>query len=276
MTATDPMVSAHEPLLQVADGAISQGNHRLGATAQFGPERLRARDVLEADLLKAVEALEAIGTDQGTWSNVLGDKTVDGCSLEVRDYGHAKASRGPTALLHRNQNQCCPAPLELAAASQTGLGAANPSVVNLNLTMKGFASEVHRRSSELVKDHPSGLVAPKSELTLEKQCRNTPLVGGHQVGSPKPKGQGSLGIVKDGSRGKRDLMPAGGTLPAPSSRQGIAMRVSASGTFEAFRPATGGQVLLASRFAGEIRLEFAQGFRKRRASHPPTLPVVVC
>jgi hypothetical protein len=175
LTATDPVVSAHEPLLQVADGAISQGNHRLGATAQFGPERLRARGVLEADLLKTAEALEAIGTDQGIWSNVLGDKTIDGCSLEVRDHSHAKTSRGPTALLHRNQNQCGPAPLELAAASETGLGTANPSVINLNLTTQGFASEVHRRSSEFVKDHPSGLVAPKSELTLEKQCRNTRL-----------------------------------------------------------------------------------------------------
>lgn len=73
--AAHPMVSAHEPLLQVPDGAISQGNHRLGATTQFGPERFRARDVLEADLLKAAKALEAIGTDQGTWSNVLADKT---------------------------------------------------------------------------------------------------------------------------------------------------------------------------------------------------------
>jgi hypothetical protein len=107
LTATDPVVSAHEPLLQVADSAIGQRDHRLGATAQFRPERLRARDVLEADLLKTAEALEAIGTDQGSGSNVPGDKAVYRCRPEVWDHGHAKTSRGPAALLHRNQASFC-------------------------------------------------------------------------------------------------------------------------------------------------------------------------
>jgi hypothetical protein len=66
--------------------------------------------------------------------------------------------------------------------------------------------------------------------------------------------------VKDGSRGERDLVPAGSTLPAPPPHQGIAMRVGASGTFEALGPAAGSQVLLASLFGGELRLEFAQVF----------------
>jgi hypothetical protein len=39
-----------------------------------------------------------------------------------------------------------------------------------------------------VKHHPGGFVAPKPKLALEKQCRNAPLVGGHQVGCPEPKG----------------------------------------------------------------------------------------
>jgi len=193
-------MSSHKPLLQVTDGAIGQGDHRLGATAQFGSERLRARNVLETDFLQAAEALEAIGIDRGTGSHVLGDEAVDGRRPEVRDDGHAKTSRGSPPLLYRYQNQCRPAPLELAAASETGLGIAHPSLVHLDLTTKRFASKVYGRSSELVEHHPSGLVTPKPELTLEKQCRNTSLVGCHQVGSPEPKGQGSLGILKDGSR----------------------------------------------------------------------------
>ena len=49
--AADPVVSAHEPLLQVADGAIGQWDHRLCAAPQFGSERLSAGEVLETDLL---------------------------------------------------------------------------------------------------------------------------------------------------------------------------------------------------------------------------------
>ncbi len=274
--ATDPVMSAHEPLLQVTDGAIGQWDHRLCAAAQFGSERLRASEVPETNFLQAVEALEAISIDRGIGSNVLDDEAVDGRRPEVRDDGHTNPSRASPPLLYGYQNECRPAPLELAAASETSLGPAHPGLVHLDLTTKGFASEVHGRSSELVKDHPCGLVTPKPELTLEKQCRNTPFVGCHQVGGPEPKGQGSLGIVKNGSRSQRDLVATAGTLPAPPSHQGVAMRVGTSGTLEALRPAAGGQVLLASLFRSELRLEFAQGFRKRRASHPLTLPVVVC
>src|SRR5258707_10214396 len=38
--------------------------------------------------------------------------------------------------------------------------------------------------------------------------------------------------------------------------------------FRSIRPPAGGQVFLTSLFAGELRLKFAQGFRKRRAGHP--------
>ena len=40
--------------------------------------------------------------------------------------------------------------------------------------------------------------------------------------------------------------------------------------------ATSGQGLRRSRVDGELRLKFAQGFRKRRASHSITLMLVVC
>jgi hypothetical protein len=252
LTATDPVVSAHEPLLQVPDGAIRQWDYRLGATAQFGPEQLGAGNVLETDALKTAEALEAIGIDRGTGSNVPGAEALDGRRPEVRDDGHAKASRGPTALLYRYQNQSGPAPLELATTSETCLGTAHPRFIHLDLSPKGFASHVHGRSPELVENHPSGLITLKSELTLEKQRRNASLVGRHQVGGPEPQGQGSLRIVKDSSRGERDLVPAGGTLPAPPSHQSIATRVGASRTLEAFGPAAGGQVLLTGFLRGEL------------------------
>ena len=61
--AADPVMSADEPLLEVADGAIGEWHHRRRAFAQFGSQRLRARDVLEAEFLQAGKAFEAIGMD---------------------------------------------------------------------------------------------------------------------------------------------------------------------------------------------------------------------
>jgi len=70
------------------------------------------------------------------------------------------------------------APLELTAPSDTGLGTSNPGIVNLYLTTKGFASDIHHRSPELVKHHPSGFVTPKPKLALKKERRDAPLAGG--------------------------------------------------------------------------------------------------
>jgi hypothetical protein len=126
-----------------------------------------------------------------------------------------------------------------------------------------------------VKHHPGGLVAAKPKLALEKQCRNTALVGGHQVGCPKPKGQGGLGIVKDSPRGQRDLIATGGTLPASSSHQRVATGVGTSRTLVTLGPAARGQVLLAGLLVGELELKLAERLWELRARHPPTLQVVV-
>jgi len=49
--AANPVVSAEEPLLQVTNGAISEGHHGLGSLAQLGSQGLRARDMLETDFV---------------------------------------------------------------------------------------------------------------------------------------------------------------------------------------------------------------------------------
>lgn len=272
--AANPMVSTEEPLLEVPDGAISEGHHGFRSLVQLGSQGLSARDMLE-DFVQTREGFKAIGEDRRTGNNVLGEKVVDRCRLEVGDDRHADAPRGCPALLHGGQDECGSAPLELSAASDTGLDTAHPRVVDLDRTPKRFASDIHHRSSELVKHHPGGLVTPKPKLALEKQCRNTPLVGGYQVGCPEPKGQGGLGIVKHGPRGERDLVAAGGTLPEPSPHQRIAASVGASRTLVTLGPAARGQVLLAGLLVGKLELKLAESLREGWTRHAPTLQLVV-
>jgi hypothetical protein len=85
LRAAYPVMSADEPLLEVADGAIGEWHHRRRAFAQFGSQRLSARDVLEADLLQASKAFEAIGMNGRARSNVLRDEAVDRRRPEVWD-----------------------------------------------------------------------------------------------------------------------------------------------------------------------------------------------
>src|SRR5216683_5309676 len=83
LRAADPVMSADEPLLEVADGAIGEWHHRRRALAQFGSPRLSARDVLEAEFLQASKAFEAIGMNGRARSDVLRDEAVDRRRPEV-------------------------------------------------------------------------------------------------------------------------------------------------------------------------------------------------
>jgi hypothetical protein len=126
-----------------------------------------------------------------------------------------------------------------------------------------------------VKHHPRGFVALKTKLAPKKQRRDTPLVGRHQVGRPEPNRQRGLRIVEDCPRCQRDLVTAGGALPASPSHQRVAATVRASGALVALGPPARGQVPLAGLFAGELKLKLAKSSGKRRTSHFPTLPLVV-
>jgi hypothetical protein len=272
--AAHSVVGAEEPLLEVPDGAISEGHYGFRSLVQLGSQGLSARDMVK-DFVQTCEGLEAIGENRRTGSNVLEKEVIDGDCFEVRDDGHADAPRGSPALLHSDQDKCGSAPPELSAPAEASLEAPDPGIVDLDLTPKRFARDIDHRSSELVKHHPGGFVAPKPKLTLEKQCRNTPLVGSHQVGCPEPKGQRGLGIVEDSPRGQRHLVATGGTLPASSSHQRVAASVGTSRTLVTLGPAARGQVLLAGLLIGELELKLTERIWKGRARHSPTLQVVV-
>ena len=44
-----------------------------------------------------------------------------------------------------------------------------PRVINLYLAVQGLPNGIHHRPAEYVKHHPRGLVAGKTELTLQQQ-----------------------------------------------------------------------------------------------------------
>src|SRR3984893_3557306 len=127
--------------------------------------------------------------------------------------------RSSSSLLNGYHDECRAAPPELAAPSDPGLGTANRGVVDFYLAMKRLAHRIHRRSPQLVKYHPSGLVTLKTKLVMEKQRRDPSLIGRHQVGRPEPEGQRGLRIVKDGPRCQGHLLTTGGALPGSSSHR---------------------------------------------------------
>jgi hypothetical protein len=82
--------------------------------------------------------------------------------------------------------------------------------------------------------------------------------------------------MQNRSRRKGDLIPTTSALPAPRLHDLIRTLVPAPWADEALWPAALRQILLASCFGSEPRLEFAQGFWKRWAGHAPILQLVAC
>src|SRR6266446_3307774 len=232
--------------------------------------------MLKASFLQSRKGFEAVSVYGRTRHHILFQESEKRCVFEIRDQSHPSTPGHPPAFFHGHQYQRGFPSLQLPASTQSGLSPANPGLVHFHFPAQWLAFQVDHSPAELVEQHPCCLVASQTKLALQKKRRDPALIGGHQVGSPKPDRQWHLCVMEDGLRGHRNLLPTTGTLPAAQFHQFISTPVPASRTHKTIRPAAGGQVLSTSLFGGEVRLKFAQGFGKRRASHPITLPLGVC
>jgi hypothetical protein len=127
-----------------------------------------------------------------------------------------------------------------------------------------------------VQHHPRGLVAAESQLLLQEEGRQPTLIRRHQIRSPKPRRERGLRIVEYRPGRHRDLIAAGGTLPATAACQTVCGRLTALRTPEPIWPTACRQVLCTSVLAGELVLELPQALGETRSRHPKILPIEVC
>ena len=274
LPAADTVVGADQPLLEVAHSAVSQGHHRFGSLAQFVCLRLHPRDVPIPALVQTRETLQSIGVEGRARSNVLVDKSTKRGCFKVWDHTHSHSPRRLAAFLNGHQDKSGSTPFKLTTTTQSHLGTADPSFINLYLSMQRLAGQVDHRSAQLVKHHPGRFVALQFQLTLEQKRRNPTLISRHQVRRPKPQDQRYFGVVENSPRGQRHLMSTRGTLP--ESPQDIRALIPAPWTLKSVWPTAHSQILLTGLFASELPLEFSHTTGKRGPCHARTLYVGFC
>src|SRR5918996_3029504 len=93
LPAAHSVVSAHKPVLEVADHPVGKRDDGLGALPQPEPGRLGSWDVLVAGSGEPFEALEAVRIDRGTHGEVSGHEVQHGCPGEVGNDLHTHAAR---------------------------------------------------------------------------------------------------------------------------------------------------------------------------------------
>jgi len=275
LIATDAMVRSDEPLLKITDGTIGERHHGLGTLSEILSRRLHSRDMPIPGIIQAGKLLQTIAVDRRTRRDVLPDKCQQRCRLKVGDYGHPCASRPGSTLLDGYSNKNCFSPFQLATATQPWLWTSHPRVVQFNLAVQGFPRYVDHGSPELMQEQPSGFVPADRQLSLKQQRRNPTLVGGHQIGGPKPQGQRRLRSVENRARCQRHLVVALCTFPAVPCLQWVCPRVPATRTSEPIWPPTRLEILPARRFVAEMALKLVQIGREHGTGHSGTLLIVV-
>jgi len=137
LSAADTVISADQPLLEVADRAVGQRHHGLGTLAQIDSQRLRARDVFVPASSKPVKVFRP---SCRSWS--LSDVLLDECAQRdrLKVWDHTMRSRPEALSRFSTATNTGPlGALELSASAQTCLGSANPGVVDLHLSVERLA-----------------------------------------------------------------------------------------------------------------------------------------
>ena len=70
----DAVIGVDQPLLQVANGAVGERYRRRGSVTERGAQGLGPRDVPQSHGAQAREALQAVGVDRRTRSDILREK----------------------------------------------------------------------------------------------------------------------------------------------------------------------------------------------------------
>jgi hypothetical protein len=275
LRAADAVVRADQPLLQIADRAVGQRDDGRDSTAQGRSDRLRMWDMAIVFYRGGAKTRQAVGVQRRAGGDMSREERLESARAEIRDDRHAHTARDGAAFFDGDQYQRGFPAFQLPTPTEPGLRAANPRVIQFDVSMQRFSGSVDHGPTQLVEEQPGRFVSSEAQLSLQPQGRSASFIGDHQVAGPEPDRQRRFRVVEDRARRERHLVPASGALPASMGhRKGPAML--APRTDEPVRPATRGQIPLAGVLGRKLALELVQILRKRRARHAPTLQIVAC
>ena len=84
LIAAHAVIGSDQPLLEIPNGAVGQGQHRLRTFAQIDSQGLRTRYMLKSGLLQPRKALETVGVYSRTQRYIFFQETQERCTFEIR------------------------------------------------------------------------------------------------------------------------------------------------------------------------------------------------
>src|SRR5215467_3035641 len=251
------VVDSHSALVGTQQPALKQR----GDTMDCGHRDMgRLLHRLEGDHLVPVAcrdqtsvAGKAIGTDGRTTLKRGGGEVGHRRDGEVGDPGHPYSTE-----LHASPtfDSDCHDRLRVSAAAEgPWLRAAHVCLVHLDIAEQLIPARSDHRPSQFVQPAPGCLVAAQAEHRLEPQRADTLLLPSHVPGGCEPGPKQRMGVREDSDSGHRRL-PLAAAADPQATLAAPALPRRTSRAYEPVRPAQPLQVLPASAFIREPRLEF--------------------
>jgi hypothetical protein len=168
LRAADAVVRADQPLLQVADRPVGQRDDRRDSTAQSRSDRLGMRDMALAFYRRGTKTRQAVGVQRRARCEMRREERFEGARVEIRDDRRAHTARDVAAFFNGQDQRGFPA-FQLPTPAEPGLRAANPGVIQLDVSLQRFSGGVDHGSAELVEEQPRGFVSSQAQLPLQPQ-----------------------------------------------------------------------------------------------------------
>lgn len=223
--------------------------------------RCAGKTLVEVESLsRGPVGLPAVGDHLRARLDVVGEEHAQRIGRGIRKRGHATAAEasGLGALDGDPDEHLLLA--SRAPAGEPRLLAAEDGLIDLDFARQALAAGPHEHRANPVQHRPRGLVGADLELALERQRRDTVLLGGKQPDGGEPDRERGTGAVEDRPRRNRRALTAGCALQPPV-RHPPPAGVPAVRADEPIRPPQPLEVVQAVGVGAKPRLELAERAR---------------
>jgi hypothetical protein len=141
-----------------------------------------------------------------------------------------------------------------------GFRAAPIGFVHFHGTLQTFAAGTHHRPAQLVEHRPRCPVTAQTQHSLQAEGADAVFLTGHKPHRRKPNFQGQLGVLKNGARQHRGLMPTSLAQPQTFFHR-PSQRAVTTWAAQPCRPAQLPQIPQTIRFLGKTLIQFQPSAR---------------
>lgn len=254
LTADTSLMRSKEPTLEERSCPVDTGEHR---HRRFTTAKENSAVVLISKIREFTVSLKPVGDDDCAGFHGILHKRQQALRRGVRYTSHSDPADRTTSNLNCNSHKRLVSDVSAAPAC---LETTDESLVHLDRPGQAVPAWPDHSTPDLVEPSPGRTVATQSKNPLKPKCACTVLLADHPPDGPEPDRQRTTGVLEEGTRRDRHLLPAGRAHPQTTRRPPTSGRL-AGRTSLPFWPSESRKIFATGLVGTEAGLKFPQGSR---------------